>query len=249
MTTKNTKIRIAKGARKRGPFATIDEAIAAIQRRPHDHRRRRRGSRERGRPDDGGVEGDAGGDQLHGEARPRADLPGDDARAARPARDPARGDRQLLAVATRRSACRSMPATARRTGISAADRARTVRAAIAPETKPRDLARPGHVFPLRARSGGVLVARRSHRSRGRPGAHCRPRAGRRHLRNHERGRHDGARAGADEVRQEARSADDHHRGPDSVPHAHGAAGEARGDRRAADRARRLPHLRLREPAR
>ena len=43
------------------------------------------------------------------------------------------------------------------TGVSAADRAATIRAAIASETRPRDLARPGHVFPLRARSGGVLV--------------------------------------------------------------------------------------------
>ncbi|MCC7007601.1 MAG: bifunctional 3,4-dihydroxy-2-butanone-4-phosphate synthase/GTP cyclohydrolase II [Acidobacteria bacterium] len=43
------------------------------------------------------------------------------------------------------------------TGISAADRARTIQAAIAPETTSRDLARPGHVFPLRARAGGVLV--------------------------------------------------------------------------------------------
>jgi 3,4-dihydroxy 2-butanone 4-phosphate synthase/GTP cyclohydrolase II len=43
------------------------------------------------------------------------------------------------------------------TGVSAADRARTIAAAIAPETTPRDLARPGHVFPLRAREGGVLV--------------------------------------------------------------------------------------------
>ena len=43
------------------------------------------------------------------------------------------------------------------TGISAADRARTVQVAISPESKPRDLVRPGHVFPLRARSGGVLV--------------------------------------------------------------------------------------------
>jgi 3,4-dihydroxy 2-butanone 4-phosphate synthase/GTP cyclohydrolase II len=42
------------------------------------------------------------------------------------------------------------------TGISAADRAATVRAAIDPATRPRDLARPGHVFPLRARRGGVL---------------------------------------------------------------------------------------------
>ena len=43
------------------------------------------------------------------------------------------------------------------TGISAADRARTVKVALAKETKPKDLARPGHVFPLRARPGGVLV--------------------------------------------------------------------------------------------
>ena len=43
------------------------------------------------------------------------------------------------------------------TGISASDRAATVRAAINPDTKPGDLARPGHMFPLRARGGGVLV--------------------------------------------------------------------------------------------
>lgn len=43
------------------------------------------------------------------------------------------------------------------TGISAADRARTVQVAIADDATPRDLARPGHVFPLRAREGGVLV--------------------------------------------------------------------------------------------
>ena len=43
------------------------------------------------------------------------------------------------------------------TGISAADRALTVLAAIDPQTLPGDLARPGHMFPLRARQGGVLV--------------------------------------------------------------------------------------------
>src|SRR6202790_5839654 len=43
------------------------------------------------------------------------------------------------------------------TGISAADRATTVLAAIDPASRPTDLARPGHVFPLRARNGGVLV--------------------------------------------------------------------------------------------
>ena len=43
------------------------------------------------------------------------------------------------------------------TGISAADRATTILTAVDPKTRPQDLARPGHVFPLRARTGGVLV--------------------------------------------------------------------------------------------
>jgi len=43
------------------------------------------------------------------------------------------------------------------TGISAADRTNTILAAVRPGTRPHDLARPGHVFPLRARDGGVLV--------------------------------------------------------------------------------------------
>ncbi len=43
------------------------------------------------------------------------------------------------------------------TGISAADRARTIQVAIADDSKPADLVRPGHIFPLRARKGGVLV--------------------------------------------------------------------------------------------
>jgi 3,4-dihydroxy 2-butanone 4-phosphate synthase/GTP cyclohydrolase II len=43
------------------------------------------------------------------------------------------------------------------TGISAADRAKTIIDAIADDAKPQDLALPGHIFPLRARNGGVLV--------------------------------------------------------------------------------------------
>lgn len=48
-------------------------------------------------------------------------------------------------------------ATGVTTGISAADRARTIRVACADDAKPSDLVRPGHMFPLRARDGGVLV--------------------------------------------------------------------------------------------
>ena len=43
------------------------------------------------------------------------------------------------------------------TGISAADRATTILAAVADDATPEDLVRPGHVFPLRARDGGVIV--------------------------------------------------------------------------------------------
>lgn len=43
------------------------------------------------------------------------------------------------------------------TGISAADRAKTILTAVDPATRPHDLAKPGHVFPLRAKNGGVLV--------------------------------------------------------------------------------------------
>lgn len=42
------------------------------------------------------------------------------------------------------------------TGISAADRARTVQAAVAPEAKPSDIVMPGHIFPIMAQSGGVM---------------------------------------------------------------------------------------------
>lgn len=54
--------------------------------------------------------------------------------------------------------CESIDAAAGvSTGISAADRAHTILTAMDPKTGPRDLARPGHIFPLRAREGGVLV--------------------------------------------------------------------------------------------
>ncbi|QYJ78970.1 3,4-dihydroxy-2-butanone-4-phosphate synthase [Shewanella acanthi] len=45
------------------------------------------------------------------------------------------------------------------TGVSAADRVTTIKAAIADNAKPSDLARPGHVYPLRAQPGGVLTRR------------------------------------------------------------------------------------------
>ena len=48
-------------------------------------------------------------------------------------------------------------ATGVTTGISAADRARTVQAAVARDAVPQDLVQPGHIFPLQAQDGGVLI--------------------------------------------------------------------------------------------
>ena len=157
MTTKNPKLRIAKGARKRGPFASIEDAISAVRDGKmivvvDDEDRENEGDLTmaaamvtpeainfmtlRGR---GLVCLAMTADQLD---RPR---------------DSTRGQRQLLR-AFETAMCVSIDAReGTTTGISAPDRAQTVRVAIDPGAKPRDLRRPGHVFPLRARTGGVLV--------------------------------------------------------------------------------------------
>ena len=60
------------------------------------------------------------------------------------------------------------------TGISAADRARTIQVAIDPQSAPRDLVQPGHIFPLKAKPGGVLERTGPDRGGGRPRAARRP---------------------------------------------------------------------------
>ncbi len=81
------------------------------------------------------------------------------------------------------------------TGISAYDRAATIKKLLDPGARPRDFLRPGHTFPLRAREGGVLVRAGSDRGRRRSRAARRALPRRRHLRDHGRGRHDGASRG------------------------------------------------------
>jgi len=79
------------------------------------------------------------------------------------------------------------------TGISVADRARTIKVAVAPNAKPSDLVQPGHVFPLRAVPGGVLV-RAGHTEAGcdlTAMAGLTPAAGGGHLRNLKARRHHG----------------------------------------------------------
>ncbi len=149
-------IRIAKGARGPGPFAAIEDAVAAI----------RRGEMV--------IVVDDEDRENEGDLTMAADKVTPDAInfMARHGRGliclPMTGERldkleiplMVTKNSTRFETAFCVPIEAKRgtsTGISAADRAATVRAAINPRTKPSDLARPGHMFPLRARDGGVLV--------------------------------------------------------------------------------------------
>jgi 3,4-dihydroxy 2-butanone 4-phosphate synthase/GTP cyclohydrolase II len=149
-------IHLAKGARRRSPFAPVEDAVAAIA---------------RGElivvVDDEDRENE--GDLTMAASKVTPEAVNFMVKHGRGllclALTPARLD--LLEVplevadnSSRRETamCVSIDAKAgTTTGVSAADRAHTIRVAIDPETRPRDLARPGHVFPLRAREGGVLV--------------------------------------------------------------------------------------------
>jgi 3,4-dihydroxy 2-butanone 4-phosphate synthase/GTP cyclohydrolase II len=156
MTEKPTKMRIAKGARKRGPFASIDEAVVAIQ-----------AGRMLIVVDDQDRENE--GDLTMAASKVTPEAINFMARHGRGliclAMVPQRLDDLEIPLevtdnSSRRDTAMCVSIDAREgttTGISAADRARTVQVAIANGSTPRDLARPGHVFPLRARTGGVLV--------------------------------------------------------------------------------------------
>jgi len=150
------RLRLAAGARKRGPFATVDAGLAALQ-----------AGKMIVVVDDEDRENE--GDLTMAASKVTPEAINFMARYGRGlvclAMTPERLDQLEIPLevadnSSRRETamCVSIDAQAgTSTGISAADRARTISTAIAPKTKPRDLARPGHVFPLRARSGGVLV--------------------------------------------------------------------------------------------
>src|SRR5215203_4937740 len=152
---KKTQIRIAKGARS-GPFAAVEDAVAAI----------RRGEMV--------IVVDDEDRENEGDLTMAADLVTPEAInfMAKHGRGlicmPMTGERldkleiplMVEKNSTRFETAFCVAIEAKRgtsTGISAADRSATVRAAINAKTKPSDLARPGHIFPLRAREGGVLV--------------------------------------------------------------------------------------------
>ena len=156
MKTKNPKLHIAKGARKHGPFSPIEDAIAAIG---------------EGRMivvvDDEDRENE--GDLTMAAAMVTPEAVNFMSMRGRGLICLAMTAEQLdqldvpLEVSDNSSVretamCVSIDAReGTSTGISAPDRSQTVKVAIDPRSKPRDLTRPGHVFPLRARTGGVLV--------------------------------------------------------------------------------------------
>ena len=151
-----SQMRIAKGARRKGPFASIDQAIEAIQ-----------AGRMIVVVDDEDRENE--GDLTMAASKVTPDAINFMARHGRGliclAMTPDRLDQLEIPLevsdnSSRRDTamCVSIDARDRTTtGISAADRAETVRVALDPASAPRDLSRPGHIFPLRARTGGVLV--------------------------------------------------------------------------------------------
>jgi 3,4-dihydroxy 2-butanone 4-phosphate synthase/GTP cyclohydrolase II len=156
MTKKNSRIRIAKGARKRGPFSPVDDAIAEIRAGRmiivvDDEDRENEGdltiAAEKVTPAVINFMARYGRGQIclsmTGERLDELEIP-----------------LAVNANTTPFGTAFCVPIDAKgevSTGISAADRAATVRAAIDPATTPSDLARPGHVSPLRSRDGGVLV--------------------------------------------------------------------------------------------
>jgi 3,4-dihydroxy 2-butanone 4-phosphate synthase / GTP cyclohydrolase II len=150
------RLKIAKGARHRGPFAPIDEAVDAIRRGEmiivvDDEDRENEGdltiAAEKITP--------AAVNFMAMYGRGLICMPMTEERLA------ALDIPQMVTQNTARfdtAFCVSVEAKGvTSTGISASDRAATVLTAIDPSTGPADLARPGHMFPLRARNGGVLV--------------------------------------------------------------------------------------------
>jgi len=156
MTSESAKIRIAKGARRRSPFASIEEAIDVI-----------RAGRMVIVVDDEDRENE--GDLTIAAEKVTPEAINFMARYGRGlicmSMTAERLDQLEIPLMVNQNTtpfntafCISIEAKQHvSTGISAADRAATVRAAIDPKTKASDLARPGHMFPLRARDGGVLV--------------------------------------------------------------------------------------------
>jgi len=150
------RLKLASGTRRKSPFATIEDGLAAY-----------RAGKMLIVVDDEDRENE--GDLTMAASKVTADAINFMATHGRGlvclAMTPERLDeleipQEQAAHSTRRDTAFAVSIDARvgtTTGISAADRAKTVKVAVSATSKAGDLARPGHVFPLRARSGGVLV--------------------------------------------------------------------------------------------
>jgi 3,4-dihydroxy 2-butanone 4-phosphate synthase / GTP cyclohydrolase II len=156
--TSASQLRLARGTRPKGPFAPIDDAVSAIRRGAlvivvDDEDRENEGdltiAAEKVTPDAVNFM------MTYGRGLICMPMTGERLDVLQiPLQVPAQLNSTQFATAF----CVGVEAKrGTTTGISAADRARTVLTAIDAKTKPEDLARPGHVFPLRARDGGVLV--------------------------------------------------------------------------------------------
>jgi 3,4-dihydroxy 2-butanone 4-phosphate synthase/GTP cyclohydrolase II len=153
---KSGVMRMAKGTGRKGPFAPIEDALAAI-----------RAGKMIVVVDDEDRENE--GDLTMAASKVTPEAINFMARFGRGlicvALTPERLDQLEIPLevadnSSRRDTAMCVSIDAREgttTGISAADRAETVRVVVDATSTPRDLARPGHVFPLRARTGGVLV--------------------------------------------------------------------------------------------
>jgi 3,4-dihydroxy 2-butanone 4-phosphate synthase/GTP cyclohydrolase II len=155
--TQQAQIRIAKGARS-GPFAAVEDAVAAIRRGEmvivvDDEDRENEGdltiAAEHVTPEAINF--------MMTQGRGLICMPMTPERLDE-LHIPLQVPQQLNSTQFETAFCIGIEAKrGTSTGISASDRAKTVLTAIHKKTKPADLARPGHVFPLRARHGGVLV--------------------------------------------------------------------------------------------
>ena len=151
-------------------LATIPEVLDATARGQARDRRRRRGPRERGRRDHGRRARQPGMDRLDGAQHQRVPLRADAERDRRPARPAAHDRAQRRPARDRLHDHRSTRPTASSTGISAADRAHTLRVLADPTRRPAQPA-PPRAHPAAARGRRRRArARRPHRGRGRPHA-------------------------------------------------------------------------------
>ena len=137
-------------------FASVEEAVEDIRQGRmivlvDDEDRENEGDLTHGR-----RKNHARSHQFHGEVRARADLPAADEDRCDELHLPLMSpiNTSVHGTAFTEAIDGRLGVT---TGISASDRAITILTAIDPKTRPQDLARPGHIFPLRARNGGVFV--------------------------------------------------------------------------------------------